>query len=194
MNTQPKISIVIPVYDKMKDGEFFLNRCLDSIKSQTYTDYEIVMSHVGNSAYNTNLGIMQAKGELIKILHQDDYFTHENALKEIATHFTGEVDWLITGCSNNLYPMYTGDIHLGNNKLGSPSVLTIRNGLDMYFDGDLVWLFDCDFYKRMYAKYGEPLIITGDNVTIGIHEGQATNLIANTEKENEVFLIRQRYV
>ena len=149
------ISIVIPVYDKMKDGDFFLNRCLDSIKSQTYTDYEIVMTHEGNSPHNTNLGMKQAEGDLIKILHQDDYFTHENSLKEIVDNFKG--DWLITGCSNNWYPVYTGDIHLGNNKLGSPSVLTIRNGLDMYFDEELIWLFDCDFYKRMYNKYGRLL-------------------------------------
>jgi glycosyltransferase involved in cell wall biosynthesis len=186
------ISIVIPVYSKMKNGEFFLGRCLESIKSQSYTDYEIVMTHEGNSPHNTNLGMKKAKGDLIKILHQDDYFTHENALKEIVDNFKG--DWLITGCSNNLYPMYTGDIYLGNNKLGAPSVLTIRNGLDMYFDEDLVWLFDCDFYKRMYDKYGEPTILMGNNVTIGEGEHQATHLIVNTEKDKEVFLMRQRYV
>jgi hypothetical protein len=185
------ISIVIPVYDKMKDGDFFLNRCLDSIKYQTYTDYEIVMTHEGNSPHNTNLGIKQAKGDLIKILHQDDYFTHKDSLKEIIDNFKG--DWLITGCSNNWYPVYTGDIHLGNNKLGSPSVLTIRNKLDMYFDEKLIWLFDCDFYKKMYNKYGEPTILMGDNVTIGEGNHQATNLITNTEKEKEVFIMRQRY-
>jgi hypothetical protein len=185
------ISIVIPVYDKMKDGDFFLNRCLDSIKYQTCTDYEIVMTHEGNSPHNTNLGIKQAKGDLIKILHQDDYFTHKDSLKEIIDNFKG--DWLITGCSNNWYPVYTGDIHLGNNKLGSPSVLTIRNKLDMYFDEKLIWLFDCDFYKKMYNKYGEPTILMGDNVTIGEGNHQATNLITNTEKEKEVFIMRQRY-
>lgn len=186
------ISIVIPVYDKMKDGDFFLNRCLDSIKSQTYTDYEVIMTHEGNSPYNTNLGMSKAKGDLIKILHQDDYFTHKNSLKEIVENFNGE--WLITGCSNNWYPIYTGDIHLGNNKLGSPSVLTTRNGLDMYFDEELIWLFDCDFYKRMYNKYGEPTILMGDIVTIGEGDHQATNLITNTAKEKEVFIMRQRYV
>jgi len=186
------ISIVIPVYSKMKNGEFFLGRCLESIKSQSYTDYEIIMTHEGNSPHNTNLGMKKAKGDLIKILHQDDYFTHKNALKEIVDNFKG--DWLITGCSNNLYPMYTGDIYLGNNKLGSPSVLTIRNGLNMYFDEELIWLFDCDFYKRMYDKYGEPTILMGNNITIGEGEHQATHLIANTAKEKEVFLMRQRYV
>jgi hypothetical protein len=186
------ISIVIPVYDNMVNGEFFLNRCLESIKSQTYKDYEIVMTHEGNSAHNTNLGMKQAQGNLIKILHQDDYFTHKDSLRDIVTKFKGE--WMITGCSNNMRPMYTGDIHLGNNKLGSPSVLTVKKGLDIYFDENLVWLFDCDFYKRMYTKYGDPTVLLGDNVTIGEGEHQATNLIANTEKENEVFLMRQRYV
>ena len=190
-----KISIVIPVYDKMKNGDFFLERCLDSIKSQTYTDYEIIMTHEGNSPHNTNLGMKQAKGDLIKILHQDDYLTDETVLQGIATIMdVTDKKWLIQGSSNNLIPVYTGDIHLGNNKLGSPSALTIRNGLDMYFDEELVWLFDCDFYKRMYDKYGEPFIQRHNRITIGEGEHQATHLIANTEKEKEVFLMRQRYV
>lgn len=188
------ISIVIPVYDKMVNGDFFLKRCLESIKSQTYTDYEIIMTHEGNCAHNTNLGMKQAKGDLIKILHQDDYLSNETVLDGIATIMdVTDKKWLVQGSHNNLTPIYTGDIHLGNNKLGSPSAITLRNGLDMYFDENLVWLFDCDFYKRMYEKYGEPFIQRHNRITIGEGDHQATNLITNTEKENEVFLMRQKY-
>lgn len=189
------ISIVIPVYDKMKNGDFFLNRCIKSIKSQRYTDYEIVTTHKGNSPHNTNLGIKKAKGDLIKILHQDDYLTHENVLSDIAVLMNlFDSTWLVQGSSNNQHPVYTGDIHLGNNKLGSPSAITIRKNKHEWFDDSLVWLFDCDFYKRMYMKYGSPTLQSGNHITIGEGDHQATHLIANTEKEKEVFLMRQKYV
>lgn len=187
------ISICIPVYDDMENGDFFLQRCLDSIKSQTYTDYEIVMTNRGNSPYNTNLGLTRATGGLIKILHQDDYFTHKHALKEIARAFKKDAQWVVTGCSNNMNPYYTGDIHLGNNKLGGPSVITLRKGKHVMFDDTLTWLFDCDFYKRMYDQYGEPTILPGNYVTIEEGEHQATNLIADTHKQHEVFLMRKKY-
>ena len=122
----------------------------------------------------------------------DDYFTHEKALADIVHNFKGE--WLITGCHNNLNPVYTGDIHLGNNKLGSPSCLTIRKGCGVKFDETLVWLLDCDFYKRMYEKYGAPTILNGDYVTIGVGKHQATHLLTNKAKEKEIMLLRQKYV
>jgi len=184
------ISICIPFY-KMKNHEFFMKRCLDSIAIQTYKDYEIVITEEGKAAHNTNVALSKAKGDLIKILYMDDYFTHENALKDIVENFTGE--WMVTGCANNLYPVYTGDIHLGNNKLGAPSVVTLRKGKHELFDEDLKWLYDCDFYKRMYQKYGEPTILNGNNVTIGVGDHQDTHLITNTDKEHEVFLMRQKY-
>jgi len=188
-------SIVIPVYDNMKNGNFFLNRCLDSIKSQTYTDYEIIMTHEGNSPHNTNLGMSKAKGDLIKILHQDDYLSDETVLQGIATIMeVTDKKWLVQGSSNNLHPVYTGDIHLGNNKLGSPSAITLRKGEHEWFDESLVCLFDCDFYKRMYNKYGEPFIQHYNRITIGEGDHQLTNLIENTAKEKEVFIMRQRYV
>ena len=68
-----KISIVIPVSKKMKNGDYFLKRCLKSIKSQTFKDYEIVMTEKGNASHNTNEGIKQAKGDYIKILHRQTH-------------------------------------------------------------------------------------------------------------------------
>lgn len=188
---QNKVSIVIPVYPKMKNGEFFLKRLLDSIKEQTYTDYEIVETLEGNAPTNTNSAINKANGDIIKIMYQDDYFTHKDALQGIVEAFKGM--WLVNGCSNNLNPVYMGDIHLGNNKLGGPSCLTISKEVKERFDENLVWLFDCDLYKRLYAKYGEPVILNGDYVTVGEGEHQATNNIISEEKDNEVFLMRQRY-
>jgi hypothetical protein len=59
------------------------------------------------------------------------------------------------------------------------------------FDENLVWLFDCDYYKRMFDTYGDPVIIDGNEVTIGIHEGQATNNISNDLKMEEVYKLKK---
>lgn len=186
-----RLSITIPYYKGMKNSKFFLKRCVDSIKNQTFTDYEIVITEDGKMAENTNSAIRKSKGDLIKILYMDDYLAHENALQDIVDSFRDE--WLITGSDNNPNPYFTSDIHLGNNKLGSPSALTIKNGLDMYFDENLTWLLDCDFYRRLYDKCGLPDILPGVNVNIGIHPGQASNLIPDKIKINEYEYEKEKF-
>ena len=190
MNNQPKISIVVPYHD-MKNAEFFLKRNIDSIMSQTFKEYEIILTKEGKMAENTNAGIKKARGELIKILFMDDYFAHPNALQDIIEKFGGR--WMITGVDTNPEPKWTDDIHLGNNKLGSPSALTMRVGYEMLFDEKLSWLLDCDLYKRLYEKYGPPKILTGVNVNIGIHGGQMTNLMSDDYKLSEHEYMNEKY-
>lgn len=214
------ISIAIPVYSMKNKGVEMLRRCLDSIRSQTFKPFEVVVSdnttgEMGvrmkelieeykdlNIVYfynprtgigaNTNEAIKRCKAEYIKILYQDDYFAHENALRVISESINGE--WLVSGCSNNPNPVYTGDIHLGNNKIGAPSVLTIKNYMPLMFNEELSWLLDCDYYKRMYSAYGEPTYLNDLNVIIGTGEHQMTNILTNEEKKAEVELMREKYV
>lgn len=187
---QPKISLILPYHD-MKNGAFFLKRAIDSIMIQSFTDYEIILTKEGSMPVNTNTGIKRAKGELIKILYMDDVLAHKDVLRDIALNFKGE--WLITGCDTNTYPYWTDDIETGNNKLGSPSCLTIKNGLDMYFDERMSWLLDVDFYKRMYDKYGKPVILDGVYTLIGIHDGQMTHILTTEEKLLEHKIIKEKY-
>lgn len=189
----PLISICIPFYP-MKDHEFFMSRCLESIKKQTYTNYEVVINEHGSPTENTNQATKKAKGDIVKILFMDDYFTSETSLQEIVNAFKDDTIWLITGCDNNLVPVYTGDIHLGNNKLGSPSVLAFRKGTNVDFDESLWWMFDCDFYKKMYIKWGLPKILIGNNVTIGVGPHQLTENLLDETKKAEIMILRQRYV
>jgi glycosyltransferase involved in cell wall biosynthesis len=210
----PKVTIAIPTHD-MENARFFLTRCLDSILKQTHEDFDIVITdnsptdklkrvvqqygmkiHYSlnprrGATINTNEAIRQSKGELVKILHMDDYFAHKNALKDIVEVFDGS--WLITGTQGNAYPYWTDDIMIGNNKLGSPSALTIKNENPLMFDEDLKWLFDCEYYKRLHDKFGEPTILDGVNVVIGVHDGQMTNLLTKEEKQQEEDLMKERY-
>ena len=84
---KPKISIIVPVCNR-PDKEVVLKRCLDSIKKQSFKDYEIIMPENGKGwSANHNEGIKQARGELIKFLHMDDFFANEKALQE-----TGKIE------------------------------------------------------------------------------------------------------
>ena len=200
----PKFSIVIPAYEMHGIGADMLKRCLRSIEKQTYRNFEIVVSDncvtdeilnvcekfgriryvfnpkIGNSS-NRNSAMHSAKGELIKILDQDDYFADENSLQDIIDNFKEKDVWMITGCSNNPHPYYREDA----NTLGSPTTLTLKNNLNIWFNESLNWMLDLDFYRRLYAKYGTPKILDKINVIIGLHPNQATNKLTDKEKNEE---------
>lgn len=196
----PRISICIPVHN-MKNKDFFLERALNSVRSQTFQDYEIVITEDGGMAENTNSAIKKATGEYVKILYMDDWLAHPKALQEIIDNIEFlqpdgrgyKRSWLITGASTNPHPYWTDDIETGNNHLGSPSALTMRRSTAMLFDERMSWLLDCDLYRRMYDKYGEPKILINVGVNIGIHDGQVTNLMSDAEKLAEHKLINKKY-
>lgn len=187
----PKLSIVIPIHD-MANGAFFLWRAINSLMIQSFQDFEIVITKQGKMAENTNAGIKRARGELIKILYLDDYLSHENALKDIVEAFKGH--WLITGSDTNPHPFWTDDIEKGNNKLGSPSALTILNDKPLLFDEKMSWLLDCDYYKQMYDLYGPPVILDQVGVNIGVGNHQMTHILTDEEKLAEHNYMNKKYV
>lgn len=181
----------------MQGGADFLWRSVNALTEQSFQDFEIVITKQGTMAENTNVGIKCARGELIKILYLDDCLAHKDALKDIVDAFElrPDAEWLITGTDNNVNPYWTDDIETGNNKLGSPSALTIRNhGLDTpLFDEKMTWLLDCDYYRRMYDRYGMPIILSGVGVNIGIGDHQVSNLLTDEQKGSEADYMRLKY-
>lgn len=97
-----KVSICIPTYNNVIEVE----RLLTSIFSQTYTDYEVIISDDSTNdkikklletkyfrdiryyhndqplghIYNWNKAISYASGEYVKIMFSDDWFTEEQSL------------------------------------------------------------------------------------------------------------------
>lgn len=196
----------MPIHAKMENGEFFLWRLTQSLMKQTFKDYELVIVQEGKMAHNSNAGIKKATGELVKILYLDDYFAHDNALQVIVDNFSATDQWLATGCLHQStedgfyedphsphYPEYTKDIHTGNNRIGSPSVITIRNQGAMLFDEKLSFLLDCDLYKRYYATYGPPKLINDLNVVIGVGAHQTSSQISRAELQKEFNYMSQKY-
>lgn len=196
----PKISICIPYHDTQKTA-FFLQRLLRSIYIQNFTDYEIILTKEGKMAPNTNAALKRAKGELVKIMYMDDFFTDENSLREIVDSI-GESKWLVTGCAhyregeeigNIHFPEYTDDIHTGNNTIGSPSVLTMRRDSMLLFDNKLSFLLDCDLYRRLHDAYGEPKYLMTPNVIIGLHPDQTSNTMPLKDKQKEATYLLKKY-
>ena len=95
-NKMPKLSIIVPVYKV----EQYINKCIDSILNQTFTDFELILVddgspdncgkicdeyaqkdervrviHKENGGVSSarNLGIDEAKGEYVSFIDPDDW-------------------------------------------------------------------------------------------------------------------------
>jgi len=228
MKSSKLLSVCIPSYEMRGLGATFLTESLDILLTQTFKDFEVVISdyskddaiekvyhayknkldivyikntdpRIGLSS-NTNNAISHANGKLIKILFQDDFLFDQYALEETVKNFDLEKDtWLVTGCIHTPdgttlerphYPKYTKKIHLGDNHIGSPSVLTIKNDHPFLFDYNLSWLVDCDYYRRYYDAFGAPKIVK--KITAVIRTGD--HQITNTEATEALRKKEYRYI
>ncbi len=199
-----RISVCIPVYPMSDVGVQMLERCLKSIWKQNFKDFEILISDnskndeiyelvkdlkvrylynpVIGMAVNTNNAIIKAKGEIIKILYQDDYLEDENYLQVVSDNFKVNDKWLVTASHNNPEPHFND---WNKNTLGSPSALTIRNQELLLFNKDLKFYLDLDYYQRMFKKFGNPKILKQVKVGIGIGSHQVTNNLTLEELEDD---------
>lgn len=202
--SDPKISICVP-FHWMSNWVVYLNRCLKSIEEQTFKDYEVVLIKHSTMPVTSNKVIAAASGELIKIIYMDDALLGNTALQQIWDVFQDkEVKWLVNGCLHNYgvdktlanlhVPSYDDEqLRKGINTIGSPSVLTMRNEGALFFDEKLNWELDIDLYIRLYEKYGLPKIIDNPLTEIGIHPGQMTVLLSESEKLKERNYVENKY-
>lgn len=224
----PKVSICIPTYNQVE----YLKTCIQSILSQDYKDYEIIISddssnnlveeylkslnlgHVLNyyknpialgTPQNWNYAISLAKGEYIKMLHHDDFFTETNSLaqyvevlennKQADFCFSSTLVWyvntnikLVHRCSDaqqnrlNSEPDYL----FFNNLIGAPSATLYRKSVGIEYDKRFKWLVDVDFYISVLYKNNKicnidkPLICTAHGAV-----GQVTQQV-ETDKTIQV--------
>ena len=198
-----KLSITVPYHDTPKTA-LFLSRLLKSVSEQTFTDYEIVLTKNGGMARNQNTAIQQSKGDIIKIIHMDDYLAHPYVLQEIVDTFDAnpEKQWYISASThtrdgqttfNDHMPQWTEDIFTGNNRLGGMSTISLRRDTDMLFEEPLTWMIDCDWYYRMYLKYGLPMLGEKPAVVVDVRDDRMTGTIPDVLKQEEIYYLMKKY-
>ncbi|TAN41246.1 MAG: glycosyltransferase [Nitrospirae bacterium] len=118
-----KISIITCT----KNSSLYLEKCIASICSQNYNDFELIFVD-GNStdatleiiekvdrpkqiAYGVtggiasamNRGVELARGDIIAHLHSDDYYVHDNVFADVAGIFLrSEAQWLFGRCLSDI--------------------------------------------------------------------------------------------
>jgi glycosyltransferase involved in cell wall biosynthesis len=211
----PFISICIPAFKRID----FLKRLLDSILSQSYLDFEVVITDDSPSSEvadlckryendfaiyyyknakplgtpeNWNESIRMAKGEWIKLMHDDDWFADEESLQEYADAAADNPnEEFVFGAYRNVFDksgktrevfvstLARGSMHknpailFGSNLIGPPSVVMHKNKGEFWYDPKIKWVVDIDFYIRYLGKY-RAVYIPEILVNVGMHDEQVT--------------------
>jgi glycosyltransferase involved in cell wall biosynthesis len=211
------ISVCIPAYNRLA----YLKRLLDSIQIQLYRNFEVVISDdsPGGEIYllveghplhsfiryfknspslgtpeNWNECIRRAKGNWIKLMHDDDWFSDAGALGAFAAAVEKFPDKGFFFCAyRNIYadegnreeevrisPVWEKRITvnpetlLSRNVIGPPSVVLHKKIPGLSYDNHLKWLVDIDFYISYLRQIPGPEQIPAMLVNVGIGQDQVT--------------------
>ena len=231
------VSICIPTFNQT----FFLTKTLDSIVEQTYKDFEVIVSDdstnyevekllesyknrlwinytknskpLGSPANWNNL-VKNAKGDLIKFMHHDDWFENCNSLANFVKVFQNHENCNFAFCSSKILnvekDIFTFNqpnnqflieleknpkILFNNNLIGSPSAIIYRKNND-YFDEKLKYLVDVDFYMRLLQRNNsfiylqEALIVNTSN---HVNQVTASSLNKKTQLGEYCYLYNKIY-
>ncbi|MCD2422200.1 glycosyltransferase [Niabella pedocola] len=222
---QPLISICVPAYESAG----LVQRLLDSIALQTFKDYEVIitddsrsnaietlsdtyhssiqqLSYFKNtiplgSPANWNKAIGKARGQWIKLMHHDDFFTTPDALTIFAQKATDAQSGNFIFCkyisrsadTETTHPVTSLELRLlgkspvnlfKRNFIGPPSTTLIRNNVTDWYDERVKWVVDFEFYIRYLAR--ETFTYIPESlIGIGVHEAQITSEVFR-QKETEI--------
>lgn len=158
----------------------------------------------GFIASNLNNAMKNCKGEYIKILCADDMIVGEHTLEgyKIILEQNPNIKWLSTNFIHtqdgvnwfNPYEAKWNDkILYGLNTLGNMSNILIKNEDILLFDENLNWLVDCEYYHRMYVKYGEPYFMKYVTVACRVNTNGSTDNMSQEQKDKELEYVKQKY-
>ncbi len=219
----PRVSICIPAYEYAKG----LQRALESVFTQDLDDFEVIITDDSrddsiadavNSTYkdrviyaknpvilgspeNWNESVRMAKGEYIKILHHDDWFTYPDSLRQYVEMLDSDpsVDLAFSGSMQvNAGISKSRAITVGQaeaikadpdtlftgNHIGSPSAVMFRRARMQEFDKKLKWLVDVELYIRMLRANGKFVYTEKPLVSIGVGPSQITNACVSDRELN----------
>lgn len=231
----PLISICIPAYKRV----IYLKRLLDSVSIQIFKDFEVVINDdspddaveklingyrnklqvvyyhnevAKGTPANWNAAIYRASGEWIKLMHDDDWFTHSDSLKIFADQTKNGKKFIFSAYANCIDNNTTSiEKHLLNswkqkiiiepmtllayNVVGPPSVTLVHKSVNQQYDERMKWRVDMDFYVRLLIQEQEYTYIDNVLINVGISETQVTKYcFQNPEVElPEGYLLLQKY-
>lgn len=156
---------------------------------------------LGCSSANINNAIRHCNGKIIKILFQDDFLNQNTALEQIYNSFDSETFWVVTGSivqennikGHSMVPHYFDEIHLGRNTISSPSVLAIKNENLLFFDENLIYYMDVEYYKRLYTAFGPPKVVEQILTVNRLWYGQVQLTTSSETKKQELDYIKKLY-
>lgn len=174
------------------------NQCVAQIVEQ-YADLPITYHHNAQalgSPENWNQAMRLAKSEYIKIMHHDDRFATSQSLGKMVAlldsnpnvgfAFSASRDVGIGQERPQHASVFTRmiiaqcpDILVRGNFIGAPSVTIFRNGYDIFFDPQLIWLVDVEFYIRFLRLYPGFAYSDEELLTIGISDTQVSRQCEN---------------
>jgi len=230
-----KVSIAIPAYNNLES----FKRALDSILIQKFQDYEVVVTDDSNNdniknylaelnnpkvkyfknptalgaPENWNEAIRKSNGEYIKILHHDDWFTHEHSLEKFVKLLDKHPESDFGYAKSVDVDIETGKIKTRNaekyverlkkncfelfltNRIGAPSVTIFRNGKNLFFDKNLKWVVDMDFYIQCLINNSNLAFANEVLINIGISSTQVTKICENNQNIEifEQFYLYDKY-
>lgn len=230
MSDTPKVSICVPAYNNASEVE----RLLKSVYLQTYTDFEVNISddstndgieklaaayreqhkninyiHNANPyghIFNWNAAIKMARGEYIKIMFSDDWFTDEQSLGRYAALLDKSPDAFLAFAGSrqvsldnhmeyydrHATPQFIGRLRkdyrhlfLGN-EIGAPSAVIYRRGDALtLFDEKSNWASDMYLYFDLLRKNPKFVFTAKPLVSIGVHDHQYTESFS--EKDLRIY-------
>lgn len=218
----PKISIITCTWNSEK----YLHECLQSLKKQTFQDFEIIIIDGGSTDttleivknYNiekvfTNIsggvskamnhGIEQACGDIIAILHSDDYYYSETSLELVVSKFNlSNSQWLY---GNLVRKKSNGELVFQNNELYSKEALshtfniphpTVFIKKAVYeeiglFNENYNYAMDYDFLLRVAEKHN-PCQIT-EHITVFREHNDSLSTSNWSRAQLESLIIQQKH-
>lgn len=210
----PRFSICIPAHIESHTDLNYLREAIESARKQRYVRFEILISDDSDNqdlvqliqefaspeidlkllkpptgsglGSNLNNCVSYARGKFVKILFQDDLFSHKYSLLIMGLRLRiSKRKWLAAATIhlqqdtgkyiNRFKPKRSEFLLLGKNSISSPSVILFKREFFLPFHEELKYLIDCEWYLRMSHTFGLPVFFNQVSIINRLHKDQATH-------------------